>query len=162
MRIALAAALLALAPAAQADCPKMTAFSCDIKKKALEVCLDGGLVSYAFGPAGAPELELTTRVEQAEYVPWGGVGRSIYEEVTFRNGPYGYLVWTANDRQILDDTSPAKVTGGVIVSKAGKQIAALDCTPFTIENGIDALWEAKERAGQCWSREDFAWASCSN
>lgn len=162
MRPFLTFLLVTVATAAQAACPTTEIFSCQVKSKTVEVCLGAGTVTYTYGRPGKPELDLSATVQQAEYTPWAGVGRSIYEEVTFRNGPYAYLVWAALDRHVLDEKNPEKISGGVLVFKNEAEIASLSCKPFTIRNNIDALYEAKTAAGQCYVREDGAWGACAN
>lgn len=152
--VPLVAGLLTAAPAF-ATCQGEGLFECRIGKKALEICRTGSAVSYRFGPAGKPELEIATALSDLQYQPWPGVGRAIWEAVTFHNDGTSYEVWSSFDRQDPD----AKPEGGVNVLRGEKLIAALDCTKGSVLSGLDLLYGAKESVGQCWSFEHHRWTT---
>ncbi len=138
-------------------CPGTVLFDCpiDAGAKRLTACLTADGVTYAFGRSGAaPELELNRPLDQIDYVPWNGVGRSLYESLTFRNKGYGYHVWSSVDR--LDLEQP--LTGGVVVFRGEKDLARLDCDVGQVEAAIDLLFEAKTSVGYCWDFANRLWS----
>lgn len=155
-------ALLALAPLnAYAACPvgSEVVQTCSLSggKKVLDVCLLQNSVTYAFGNSGkTPDLHLSTPVTQAGYIPWNGVGRSIYEEVSFVNQGVTYLVWYAVDRMV--EAHP--VSGGIVVGQGGKELASLICDKNTVITGFGALYDRMTSLGQCWNYQTHAWAGC--
>lgn len=153
MRLALV--LIALAAPADAACRGETLFSCEIGRKRLEVCLNGQSVSYRFGPEGRPELELATSLRQTVYQPWPGVGRAIWEAVSFTNRGTTYEVWSSFDRLAPE----ARTEGGVNVLTGSEVTAQLTCRPGSVSAGLDLLYGAKEAIGQCWNRDLQAWTA---
>jgi len=150
----LSAVALALAAGpVLAACPGETVLSCQIGRKALEVCLVQGAVTYAFGPAGAPEITLSSPVESVAYTPWNGIGRAIWETVAFENRGVTYEVWTSLDKMVPGAATQA----GINVLDGASLVAQLTCTPGTVDGAIDRLYPAKEATGQCWNHATFAW-----
>ena len=156
-------ALGALAGAASAEgCfgPGTPLFHCTLNggTKAVDVCLQDDVAYYRFGPAGgAADILLARRAGAVDMRPWNGVGRSIFETATFSNGGYDYTVHYAIDRL----TQAHEVTGGVIVTRGGDELADLSCDAGAVTaSDIYPLFEAKEAAGQCWNREMFRWGEC--
>lgn len=157
-------ALLICTNPAWADCPvpDATFLSCRIGEngKILEVCVDGGEVTYSFGPPGAPELQLSETASEIVYRPWPGIGRTIYEEVEFRNDGYLYTVSAGVVRE-FDDTNEEVIPhpfGGVIVSRGTEEIAQLTCD----ETEVEFLWtmalsDAKNAAGLWWDHYEHDW-----
>ncbi|WP_320241635.1 hypothetical protein [Cognatiyoonia sp. IB215182] len=151
--------------AAHAGCATgLTTFlTCEVgaKRKALDVCYDDQIVTYSFGPVGAPELLLTETVANIDYTPWPGVGRAIWENVTFQNGDYGYTVFAGFERlfgEMSDADLPDPHFGGVVVRRAGTTIAELECTAGTVEAPWDdALFRAKEATGQTYDHSRRIW-----
>ena len=147
--------LTLIAGPAVAQCAEQRlVLDCAIGTKALTVCVADTTVSYAFGPRGAPELALTQRLDEVTATPWPGIGRSIYEDVTFTNGSVAYTAWIAVDR--LAENQPR--TGGVIVSQGGDTLADLTCNQGTAEIGVFALADAMAGAGYCVDRSAGAYA----
>ncbi|MEM7439711.1 MAG: hypothetical protein AAF393_08940 [Pseudomonadota bacterium] len=140
-----------------------TLFSCAIAGKAqvVTVCNTGDAVTYTYGrPDRAPDISLASAVATVGYSPWNGIGRSIYEDVTFTNAGYDYTVWGALDRQILEDDPADQMSGGIVVTKGDETVAQLMCDPKTIAVALDQLWGLKEAAGQCYDRDAFEWRAC--
>ena len=90
MRAALLLALLATP--ASATCQGDEAFSCQIGKKTLEVCYWKGALIYSYGREGKPELTIAEPLETAAYTPWPGIGRAIWDTVSFQNEGNTYEV----------------------------------------------------------------------
>ena len=127
-------------------------------RNTLDVCLDGEFLSYAYGKAGkTAELELVSHVKDAGYVPWNGIGRSIYEEASFRNRDVTYTVWFAVDR--MAEGNP--VSGGVVVLQNEAELASLHCDEGTTTAGFFALSDLMDRMGQCWDYETRVWTTCN-
>ena len=144
---------LSLPAPAAAACQGENLFQCQIGKKDLEVCRTGSAVSYSFGPKGKAEMQIATALSELDYQPWPGIGRAMWEAVSFHNGGVSYEVWSSFDR--LDEN--AQLEGGVNVIKGGKTVASLTCNKGSVEAGLDLLYGAKEGIGQCWSRETHSW-----
>ncbi|GHC48188.1 hypothetical protein [Neogemmobacter tilapiae] len=142
---------LFLPEAALADCAEGTFLSCTIKGKALDVCVAGDRVTYAFGPAGVPELELSEPLSALTHSPWSGVGRSIWEGLGFRNEGYTYEAYLSFDRL----NQAAGMEGGVTVLKGEKIVTQLACDAGTVEGHFDTLTEAMAGQGYCWNPADF-------
>lgn len=128
---------------AQAECaPRQQVFlSCQIEGQttALEVCFDSSFATYSYGPIGGPaELKLSERLARLGYTPWPGMGRSIWEDVTFTNGDYSYTVFGGFDRMFGDETEedhPTPLFGGVSVLKGDAEIASLTCDRASVVFG---------------------------
>ncbi len=161
MRI-LIALLILLPVQALAACPAGTQAiqSCTMGggKKVLDVCLAGDTLGYSYGKVGrSPDLVLRAHVRNANYVPWNGIGRALYEEVRFYNKDVTYIVWGAVDRL----TSGNPVTGGVVVEQNGKTLARLECDPNRASYGFEQVYQQMEALGQCWDHTARSWSSCN-
>ena len=150
-RLALTLALCL--PSAALACPGDLLLSCPIGKKRLELCLDDATLTYSFGPAGRPELVLPTPIRDAAYQPWSGVGRAMWDAVSFQNKDITYEVWTSFDR--LDET--AVWEGGVNVLRGDALQASLTCAKGSVAGDLYPVMEAKLAAGQCWNRDAHHW-----
>lgn len=126
--------------------------------KTLNVCLSGNTATYAFGSAnGAPELALKAPLASLDYTPWPGVGRTIFETVTFYNADYSYEVFAGAER--VPDADPP--FGGILVRQGDTEVAALDCDAGSmLWDGATTITKAKRAIGQCWDYADFRWRSC--
>lgn len=155
MRAALLLALLA-APASAA-CQGDEAFSCTIGKKTLDVCYWKGALIYSYGPEGKPELTIAEPLETAAYTPWPGIGRAIWDRVSFQNEGTTYEVWTSFDK--MDET--AVLEGGVNVLQGDKTLASLTCDKGSVAHSLDPISGLKSGIGQCWNLEAQAWGSCN-
>jgi len=133
-------------------------FSCEIGAKKLSLCLSDRTVIYSFGPEGAPELVLERDLLTVEYVPWAGVGRTLYESVQLENAGIAYDVWHGLDR--LEEN--AALDGGVSVLQGEATLANLLCNPGTAMGDIDPLFDAIEAAGRCFSLDTRKWGPCAD
>ena len=124
-------------------------------KKSVDVCLQGDVLLYRFGPPnGRAELALARREIGVEMTPWNGVGRSIYEEITVYNGAYSYILSYAIDRNI----EGAPIDGRLIVAQGDSEVASLVCDKGSVkEADFYPLFEAKEAAGQLYCPQRFSW-----
>ena len=160
------ATLLCLcATAAHAECAadQQTFMSCQIAggAKVLDVCFDADMAQYRYGPAGKPELTLREPVATLTYTPWPGVGRAIWEEVTFANGGHTYTVHGGFDRP-MGDEKPEDMTnahfGGVVVRKGDDILAELLCDPATVDFAWgEGLFDAKQDLGLVWDDRSQEW-----
>lgn len=134
---------------------------CTLKggRKTLDVCLQGNVGYYRFGPTGgAAELILAQKVEEIALRPWNGVGSSIYEELDFWAGDTIYQVHYAVDRIAAEEP---EITGGVTVFRSDQLLAELSCDKGSVISGeFYPLYQAKERAGQCYNRDRYDWGPC--
>lgn len=151
---------LALPTAAFASCEAgNTVLSCTAKNgaKSLDVCLFDGAVTYSYGATGAaPDLMLDAHVAEITHMPWSGMGGSIWEETTFFNKDFSYVIWMSVDRNNPD----APPMGGVTVQKGGAEIAQVACDSVGIELGLFAISDAKAQMGQCWDGINETWGRC--
>lgn len=168
LRHAIFAAATLATPAGAACGPGFETFlSCTFSggMKALDVCSDSERATYAFGPAaGPPELALATTVADLDYEPWPGIGRTIWERVTFRNGGVAYVVHGAIERDYPADAAAevvVTVTGGIEVMRGEEPIATLACDPGSADFAWgEALSNAKARAGLCLDHASRTWTAC--
>ncbi len=126
-------------PVAAPACDGELFFSCSFSggKKAVEVCYQDGFVNYAFGKTGElSDLRLSIPVIEAHLTPWPGIGRTIWEELTLRNGTVSYTIHAAVERLWSDDAD-AEVqvieTGGIIVEDGERELARLRCDEGSID-----------------------------
>ncbi|SIN82212.1 hypothetical protein [Vannielia litorea] len=154
-----AALLLLTAFPAGADCITATEsfVACKMSggSKELRACWGPGSVGYQFGPEGGePDLVISVPLRDLNYIPWPGVGSSIWEEAIFLNADVQYTVWHRIDRKPEGDPPSA----GVTVTRGDETLADLTCDPGTITANFEGLYEAKTAIGQCW--RDFEWQDC--
>ncbi|WP_299546766.1 hypothetical protein [uncultured Tateyamaria sp.] len=131
--------------------------NCQIGSKTITVCAGEGQATYAFGPLNAPELELVMPLGQVQARPWPGVGRSIWEDITFENAGTRYTAWISVDRMAED--LPA--TGGVIVSHGDQKLADLTCNADTANVGIFSIADAMQAAGYCADHDSGLYTSAA-
>jgi len=137
-------ALLTLLPlGAHAGCPvgPVAILSCTLSagKMVLDVCLSEDMITFTFGETGEnPDLSLQAHVKNADYIPWNGIGRSYYEQVSFHNAEVTYIVWGAVDRLSEDHT----VSGGVEVVRGDETLAHLQCDENSAVFGFDAIYQS--------------------
>lgn len=135
-------------------------FQCDISsgRKHVQICATPHMVQYRFGQTGQiPELTLDAPVPVLDVRPWNGIGRYLYEQVSFHNDAYTYTVYSSLDRL----TQEARLEGGIAVEKEGESIAQLRCDRGRAEGDLYELSVLKQATGLCWSHTAFEWtASC--
>ncbi len=147
--------LVALLPLpAFADCRGETLVNCPIGANQLQVCNEGDLLTYSFGPPGAPDLQLASRPEAA-YTPWNGIGRTMWETITFTNRDVTYEVVFSFDR--MDEN--ALPDWGVVVLEGADIIANLTCDSQVANIPFDGLYDQITATGLCWNRESASWAA---
>ena len=125
--------------------------------KTVDVCLQGDVALYSFGATDrSPDLLLARNAIGVEMTPWNGVGRSIWEEITFYNNAYSYNLSYAIDR----NNENAHVEGRLIVGEGDSEVAELICDTGSVsEADFYPLFEAKELSGQQYCPETFSWAT---
>lgn len=135
-------------------------FDCTFKggSTQVQVCLQGDTAYYSFGPAGsAPDMVLARQVRDIDMTPWPGIGRTIWEEVTFGNGSYAYRLAYAIDK--MDESQP--VSGSLLVTQDGAEIADLTCdTGSVAAYDLYPLYEAKVAQGECFTPGEGWAATC--
>ena len=139
MRLVLAT--LVFANPVWADCleGEDTFMSCQIEDspKTLRVCFTPETVHYRFGERdAAPDLTLSEPVSTIDYQPWGGIGRSISEEVTFTNLDYNYVVYAGYERMFGEEEFEDvehRHFGGVLVTRGGEPVVQLSCARETAD-----------------------------
>jgi len=89
--------------------------SCQIENSinVLRVCYDEQAVHYRFGATGqTPDLALSSTIAAADYTPWSGIGRSIWEEIRFENDGYRYAVHAGFERMLATRSMRMYPTAG--------------------------------------------------
>ncbi|WP_417249927.1 hypothetical protein [Celeribacter sp.] len=120
--------------------------NCTVAGKVVELCLtpNENRVTYRFGPAEAPEIELTRDFDAITMQPWSGIGRGIWDMVEIPNGDFIYeLHWNADK---IDRT----VVGGVNVRRGEAVLASVSCDAGGYFD-FDTLIFAMQDAGFCRS-----------
>ncbi|MHA7876383.1 hypothetical protein [Roseivivax sp.] len=155
--LSLCLALLAAPAAAGCFGAGQGLMRCTVKEGArqLDLCLQGGVLIYRYGPPEGPaEMLLARPVTEVDMLPWPGIGRYFWEVLTLYNGPVAYELYVSADR--LDLEAPAE--GGVTVIEDGEALAQLTCDPGTLsEMDLYPVFEAKEAAGQRYCPESQSW-----
>ncbi|MFN3663460.1 hypothetical protein [Yoonia sp.] len=167
MRFAFAlSVLVGGAGAAQAACltTEHTFMSCRIadSEDVLRVCFDGTNIFYRYGPADQPPaLALSESVASVAYTPWPGIGRAIWESVSFTNAGYVYEAFAGFDRMLAkdaDDGMEVQPFGGVHVIRDGDITATRTCAADAVRFGWDsALFDAKTALGLIWDVSNHTW-----
>lgn len=142
--------------------------SCQIADRATEVavCFDDQIATYRYGPiGGAPELTLSESIAQVDFVPWPGVGRSIYEYVTFFNGAFSYEVGGGFQRPVDNGEETEENTekyGWLTIEKDGEAVSSLECRPETVTYGFGGgIYDAKRAAGLEWDSGSKTWVAAA-
>jgi hypothetical protein len=156
MRSLFLALTLLAAPAHAACQPDGEIFSCQIGKKTLEVCHEGGALVYRFGPKGKAELTLSEPLETVTFNPWPGIGRYIWESIDFKNGDFIYRVYTSVER---GPDATTGLIGSVTVYEGETELAYLACDDGTPTNSLDRVYDLKQSVGQCWDYASETWIS---
>ena len=137
-------------------------FACRTGPKLVSVCASKdagrgkGSLQYRFGKPDSPEpLEMTlpesmippAKAASGEAVPFAGGGGSW---LRFRKGEYGYVVYSGIGK--WGPKGETREKQGLVVERAGKQIASLKCSGRLIsELGPDWF----EKAGVQGNNQDF-------
>ncbi|WP_386681693.1 hypothetical protein [Loktanella sp. R86503] len=138
--------------------------SCQIAERGTEVsvCFDSERVEYNYGPIGeTPELKLTDTILNAEYVPWSGIGRAIWEYTVFRNGEYAYEVGAGFDRPFSEEeqmSDEEQRFGWISITQNGEELKRLECIPDTVSYAFGAgIYDQKTAAGLTWDLSEEKW-----
>lgn len=125
------------------------------------MCFDDQTATYRYGPIdGAPDLTLSTSINDVDFEPWSGVGKAINENVTFYNGDYSYEVGAGFDRPFSEEEMqrPIRRFGWLEVAQNGEPLANLACVPETVTYGFGAgIYDAKVAAGLTWDDYSKTW-----
>ena len=141
-------------------------FACHFPNgKAVTVTHTDATATYRFGrPGRESELTITRPVADVHLTPWPGIGRTIWEEVTFFNEGHSYTLHASIERVYPDDENAeieAHLFGGLIVRKGERELARLTCLPQTINFPWGTgLFDAKVGAGQCYDQNSRDWGRC--
>lgn len=161
-RLPLAALCVVLGgAAARADClpGEAEVFACQMQggRKAVSLCASDNRLTYRFGaPSQRPELTLSRDYTQVVARPWNGIGRTIWESVSFSNRGYVYELGMGVDKIDAVEGRPA-AGGAVRVSQDGRDLADLPCDEGTAGYQGFALEDAYRAAGYCWDYSKGQW-----
>jgi hypothetical protein len=150
---------------AHAACPVgQEAFtSCQIEGLNTEVfvCHDDQVATYSYGPIGEPvDLFLLETIENVDFEPWSGVGRSIDERVTFYNGEFSYEVGGGFDRPFSEEEMLQEIRrfGWIEIGQKGPSLGRLECIPDTVSYGFGGgIYDAKVAVGLVWDDYSKTW-----
>lgn len=134
-------------------------FDCALGNKQLSVTLEGGTATYTFGPKGAPEMTITAAPRDLNYVPWNGIGRFMPEAVEFENQGTIYQLWYGLEKLIDENAPLPPIRGGVWVMKGDEVLADLVCDSPPSVYALEAIYDAKLAAGQCYDWESQSWGT---
>jgi hypothetical protein len=143
-----------LAGSAAASCTDEPFLTCTTGGKTLSLCLGEGAATYTFGLAGNPELVMTRKIREVDFVAWSGFGRYPTNQVVFRNHSHSYAITSGYDRH-EDGERPYEVT--ILVERDDRIVARLSCRETFEDDPLTPIWRAKEAAGQCWRIETRDW-----
>jgi hypothetical protein len=160
MRAALLLLALTPLPAFAACQPDAALFHCQIGKRTLQICEAAGRLTYDFGPTGKPELSLSVDIAQADFTPWPGIGRTMWDELAFHNEGVTYRVWTALEKQMEENQPEPVLEGGVTVMRGDEDLASLTCDEGTVTSLLDIVSNMKAEIGQCWDYATLTWRQC--
>jgi hypothetical protein len=109
---------------AQCTDAKYPLVSCSVGAKTLNVCFNttSEILTYRYGPNGAPELELKRGLDKLELRTWSGVGDAIVESLEISNKGYTYRIYAGHRRK--NQTNFA----GVTVLRGNDRLADFNCT----------------------------------
>jgi hypothetical protein len=121
-----------------------TVIDCAIGDKRLSLCVasDATLI-YSFENNKTIELRLVDGPRAYQFRPWPGIGRTIWENVTFTRGPFAYQVYSSFDKMSHETQS------GVSVLRGDTEIASLSCDEDAGAFPFDPVSDALTRAGYC-------------
>lgn len=138
------------APATDAPCAagEQVVFACRTGAKQVAVCAStdatptSGYVQYRFGRPGQPlELELPAeriapaRAATADNLPFAGGGASW---MRFRRGDHAYVVYSGIGQ--WGPQGEVEERAGIVVERAGRQIASLPCVDGRAEGKLGPDW----------------------
>ena len=145
-------------------CDDLTVLSCTVENgRQFELCASATGLTYRYGPPGAPEIVLSNPLDASGHTPWPGIGRTIWESVSFRNAGYTYEVFSGFERDYGNPDEEIEVThfAGVLVSQGDTVVTEIRCKADSIRNGqADILYQHMTDHGYCWSHEKFEWIIC--
>jgi len=134
-------------------------FACTLKsgRKSVSVCQNGPALTYRYGPPEGPaELTLTSPMETLDAHPWSGIGRAIFESVTFTNSSYGYEGGMGLDKfRALEGENGRG--GAVTILQGQTTLQTLACDDDTARYEAFSLEDAFKAQGFCWNTTDYIW-----
>jgi TPR repeat protein len=112
----------------------------DGQERQASVSIVGSDAVYRYGRRGEnPELTLTVLLMDVGYQRKNGPGATIDEIITFANADTNYRIAAGFRDGVEPDPSAYIPFGTLTVSRAGKDLARLNCRPDTIERVHDRL-----------------------
>lgn len=112
----------------------------DGQQRQASVSIVGSEAIYRYGRSGEkPELTLTGPLMHVDYRRKDGPGATIDEIITFANGDTTYRIAAGFRDGVKPDPSAYIPFGTLTVSRAGKELARLNCRPGTIQRVHDRL-----------------------
>jgi hypothetical protein len=102
-------------------------YSCDFGKKLASICEGQGLITYRYGPAGTPEIEIASdgadgRVHEGGVI---GQGDGWQDHLRFSSGGFDYVVFDGKFGRLSD--SPGTHRSGVSVWRGKAELARHEC-----------------------------------
>ena len=161
------AAALLVPQGVWAQCiPGETEFaSCQIKgkKTQVSVCYTADTATYRFGKRNAaPDLALSVPIVELAYTPWPGIGRDIWESVSFDNKGYTYELSVGFERMFEGEAQSdgPRHFGQLTVTQGTKILSVMACQPETVSYSYgEGLFAAKAARGQQWDANSQVWVA---
>lgn len=128
--------------------------------KYLSICFDDTAALYEYGKIdGEVELSLQEPFKTFEFTPWSGLGKAIWEEYTFNNNEYSYIVNAGFHRPWGDEIagSENRHFGSITVKRNDEEIAVLNCKSTSWIWGVAD--DAMIAAGYQWDSHNSQWLS---
>jgi hypothetical protein len=102
-------------------------FSCDFGEKSVSISATDDALSYVFGPAGNPELDLTIRLSSSSLSHHFALYAHASERwLRLRTGEHSYVAFELFSTPNYDGRGGYDVSG-ILVLKGEEQVARLDC-----------------------------------
>lgn len=119
-------------------------YSCRFRGGTGSICLSRAAIHYRYGAPGRPSVDVSNSPSWDNVHVDTVVGQvgGHQSHIRFTAGPYDYVVYEGQAGEATD--VPGKRYSGIVVLRAGKEIARLDCArrPLLREDWTDRLVSA--------------------
>lgn len=116
------------------------AYSCNLGRKTVSVCLGANQATYRYGPPGKPEMTLASSGQDGalhrELVTGGGGGTQVH--LRFSNAGHEYIIYSGVQGALHDH--PGDRWSGLVVMRGEAQVSSQDCK----RNGALQRWTHNE------------------
>lgn len=114
-------------PASQCRAGEAVVYTCTFGKSVGSVCSGGGKLHYRYGPAGKPDIAISSTPDWSnvsrKVVVGGGGGSQPY--LRFTRADYSYVVFWGTAGNLTE--RPGRLWSGIHVRRGDKDLATLSC-----------------------------------